>query len=138
MKKSIIRSILILTIFFAVQALASAQSNVNVNVGTLGGNQQVTITYQVSVNGNLPQGLQHISNQGTVTGSNINPVLSDDPSSSAVGDDTRTAVGFTLPVQFLPSTGETPIWYIVFSSLALAALASFLSYMLLRKQMRPR
>ena len=83
----------------------SAMAQVNVNVGDIPAGQQVIITYDVTVNEDLPQGLQFVSNQGTASGNGF-VVLSDDPDTLAVSDETRTAVGLTIAVGELPATGE--------------------------------
>lgn len=99
---------LILVLSLGVIA-SSAQGNVSVPLDDIPAGQQVTITYNVTVN-TLPEGLLFIENQGLVTGLNFDDMYSNDPDSEADGDETLTPVGFTLDVVQLPNTGENP-WY---------------------------
>lgn len=116
----------ILTIFMLIYVMSfsalatSAQGSVGLDLGDIPAGQQITITYEVSVNETLPEGLQFISNQGVVTSSNLAGVLSDDPDTVAAFDETRTPVGLTLGVALLPATGETPWWYLWVVSLGIA------------------
>lgn len=102
---------------------AFAQDDISIDIGTIPQGQQVTITYDVTL-GNLPAGTLFISNQGTVTGSNFDPVLSNDPQTVVAGDATLTQVGFNLPVSELPSTGETSMLYSVLFSLLIATVGA--------------
>lgn len=124
--------LLLFAIFIFIPS-AFAQDDVSNDIGTIPQGQQVTITYDVTV-GNLPVGSLFISNQGTATGSNFDPVLSNDPQTSAAGDATLTQVGFNLPVSELPSTGETPMRYSVLFSLLIAAVGASAVYFVARRR----
>ncbi|HYJ85157.1 MAG TPA: Calx-beta domain-containing protein, partial [Pyrinomonadaceae bacterium] len=71
-------------------ASLSMLADVSLNIGTLPAGETVTITFQVTVNNNIaaPQ----ISNQGTVSGTNFSPVLTDDPDVGGTADPTVTQV----------------------------------------------
>lgn len=100
---------------------AHAQDEVDVTVGDIPPLQQVTITYDATVNETLPEGLLFIENQGVATGTNFDTVNSDDPRTEPIGDETLTPVGFTLTsLVALPNTGETPSWVIFIASLLVA------------------
>ena len=98
--------ILVSSLLFTLPTFA--QDAVDVDLGDIPAGQQRVISYNATVNENLPEGLLFIHNQGRVTGSNFDTVLSDDPQTNVGGDSTDTAVGFTLSVAELPSTGELP------------------------------
>jgi hypothetical protein len=106
--------------------LPAIAQDVTIPVGDIPGGQSVTITYEVQVNEDLPQGLRFIDNQGLVTGDNIDPLLSDDPDTAQASDSTRTQVGFTLDVIELPRTGENPLWRIAFLSFVIALAGTLL------------
>jgi hypothetical protein len=75
---------------------ASGDASVEVDVGTLaaeGGN--ATITFEVLVNDPFPPEILTIANQGEVTGSNFDPILTDDPSTPGLRDPTITEVANT-------------------------------------------
>ena len=118
MKK--ISVLIIVLLLIAPTALAQ----VNVPIGDIPSGQQVIITYDVTVNEPLPQGVRFIGNQGTASGNNFDPVLSDDPDTPAFSDETRTSTGFSLDVVELPPTGESPFWYTIIISLIVAAIGT--------------
>ncbi len=64
---------------------------INVNIGTLPAGKSMTITFQVTID--TPFNATQVSNQGTVTGGNFAPVVTDDPDTGAFGDPTVTPVG---------------------------------------------
>ena len=66
--------------------------NIDVTVGTLDAQTQVTITYSVVVNDPLPGGVTTVSTQGTFSGSNFDDLLTDDPDTNADFDATVTMV----------------------------------------------
>lgn len=125
-------SLIITSLLFSLPI--SAQDSVDVDLGNIPAGQQVTISYNVTVNNNLPEGLLFISNQGRVTGSNFDAVLSDDPQTPATGDSTNTAVGFTLNVAQLPSTGELPWMRNLLISGMVALIVSIGGYAFMRYQ----
>ena len=88
----------------------AAQNDVDVPIPDIPPGQELTITYQVTINDELTPNVTTIRNQGTVTGSNFGPVFTDDPVTAADGDPTETQLGFNLAVDELPSTGESPWW----------------------------
>ncbi|MFL6332333.1 MAG: beta strand repeat-containing protein [Pyrinomonadaceae bacterium] len=63
----------------------------NVNIGTMPAGRSMTITFQVTID--TPFNATQVSNQGTVSGTNFSPVVTDDPSTGAFGDPTVTPVG---------------------------------------------
>ena len=65
---------------------------VHVQIGTLNPGDSVTITFQVTVNTPFPSGTSQVSNQGTVSGTNITSVLTDDPDAGGAADPTVTLV----------------------------------------------
>jgi len=87
-----------------------AQEDITLDLGTIPAGQQITITYDVTVNDDLPAGALFITNQAVVSGQGFNPVLSDDPDTIELDDATRTQLGFTLQVTQLPQTGENPFY----------------------------
>ncbi|MEL6526393.1 MAG: hypothetical protein AAFQ07_11860 [Chloroflexota bacterium] len=122
---------LVLTLFMlcAVNLLWSGsvfaqEDEVDVTVGDIPPLQQVTITYDATVNETLPEGLLFIENQGVVTGTNFDVVNSDDPRTLSVGDETLTSIGFTLNVVQLPQTGETPLYRLVLISAIVALVVT--------------
>lgn len=74
----------------------SAQGNdsghVSVDVGSLAGGQTATISFRAAVQGILPASKLRVSNQATVMGDGMQPVLSDDPSLPGASDPTVTLV----------------------------------------------
>lgn len=72
----------------------AGDSAVQVNIGNLGGGANTEIIFQVTVKNPLPAGVIQVSNQGFVSGSNFPTTATDDPSTPAPGDPTRTQVTF--------------------------------------------
>lgn len=72
---------------------AWGQGDVSVNVGTLPPGKSVTVTFRTTIHAPLPPGVTELSQQGTVTGSNFAPVLTDDPDTPAPNDPTVTQIG---------------------------------------------
>lgn len=101
-----------------------AQGDIDLDLGDIPSGQQVTITYDVTVNDDLPSGLLFITNQGIVSGQGFDPILSNDPDTVEGDDATNTQVGFTLQVTQLPQTGESPIYRWVLISAVIAMLAT--------------
>ena len=131
-------TLILLALLLVGGALTVAAQDVDEPLGNIPPGQQVTITYDVTVNQNLPQGLQYIINQGRVTGRNIDAVLTNDPDTLEQADDaTRTRVGFTLDVEELPSTGETPWYRIVLLSGLFALVVSASGMLVYRKVNTP-
>ena len=66
---------------------------VAVDLGTLAPGAEVFVTFDVAI-GDPPEALAAVTNQATVTATNLTaPVLSDDPATPALGDATETALG---------------------------------------------
>ncbi|HST51887.1 MAG TPA: Ig-like domain-containing protein [Pyrinomonadaceae bacterium] len=91
---------------------------VNASIGTLRAGKTVHITFQVTVN-NPFGGTDHVSNQGTVSGDNFSPVVTDDPSVGGSSDPTVTPV-LTAPNITVkdasvaePQTGSSPAAFAV-------------------------
>ena len=78
LSKTIILVILILVLSLSA-AFTGAQDKVSMPLGDIPPRQQITITYDATVLGPLPEGLLYIENQGLVTGANFASVYSDDP-----------------------------------------------------------
>ncbi|MCL4860529.1 MAG: DUF11 domain-containing protein [Caldilineaceae bacterium] len=68
---------------------------VEIALGAMAPGAAATVTFQVMIGDPLPQGVFQVSNQATVSGANIDDTLSDDPTTDAVGDATRTTVTAT-------------------------------------------
>lgn len=68
------------------------QTAVGVNLGTLVAGGTAVIVFDVTIDNPLPAGVTQVVNSGTVTGSNIAPVVTDDPSLPGSADDTAFAV----------------------------------------------
>lgn len=102
------RIFLVITIFlFATMSTLAQSGDVDVDIPDIPAGQQVTITYRVRVNQNLPIGTQYILDQGRITVGN-ETLLTDDPRITGATDITRTLAG--LSAKALPATGETPWW----------------------------
>ena len=69
-------------------------TGVGVDIGTLaGGHTSVQITFQAHITSNMPSGVVYVSNQGTLTSTELaSPLLTDDPDTPTIGDATRTPV----------------------------------------------
>ncbi len=76
----------------ALTATAFSGETVSANVGTLQSGKTVHITFQVTVNDPLPAGTSQVSNQGTISGDNFSPVLTDDPAAGGSSDPTVTPI----------------------------------------------
>ncbi len=68
------------------------QTAVGVNIGTLMAGGTAVIVFDVTIDDPLPPGVTEVVNSGTVTGSNVAPVVTDDPSLPGSADDTAFAV----------------------------------------------
>ncbi len=66
---------------------------VNLNIGTIPAGESITITFQVTINNPMsPTNTTQVANQGTVSGSNFGPIVTDDPDTGAANDPTVTPV----------------------------------------------
>jgi uncharacterized repeat protein (TIGR01451 family) len=75
----------------AAAPAAFSGETVTVDVGTLPAGKSMTITFRATINN--PFNATQVSNQGTVSGGNFAPVVTDDPATGALGDPTVTQVG---------------------------------------------
>ncbi len=66
-------------------------------IGILPAGKAVSIVFQAAVNETLPSNVSHVSNQGTVSGSNFADVLTDDPETTAIADPTITLIDAAVP-----------------------------------------
>ncbi len=121
-----------LALLLGVSAIAA--QDVSTSLPDIPPGQQVILTYSAEMNQTLPEGLQFVSNQGTVSGSNFNNVLTDDPVTTGGNDTTNTPVGFTLQVGELPDTGETPWWRIMLLSALVAGAIAAASYAVMQRR----
>ena len=81
-------------------------TSVSVAIGTIAASGgSVTITFDVVVDDPLPPGVTSVSNQGTVSGTNIATVPTDDPSLPGASDATVTAL--TVPPSVTASKTDT-------------------------------
>lgn len=81
----------------------AGDTSVQVDVGDLaGGGGTATITFQVTIDDPLPDGVQQISNQGTFAGGNFASGSTDDPSAPGAADPTLILLG-AQPVPAIPA-----------------------------------
>ena len=93
-------------------------TSVAVNIGTIAGaGGMVTVTYRVTVNNPLPPGVTQITCQGTVTGTNFPPQVTDNPGTAAPNDPTTIAV-VTVGVIDVPTLNEWGLLILIGSLLA--------------------
>ena len=67
-------------------------NEVEIDIGTISPDGTVTITFRVTINDPLPDGVTEVCNHGTVVGSNFSSVPTDDPQTSEINDETCTPV----------------------------------------------
>jgi hypothetical protein len=102
------RKIIVVLIIFMLTVPAFAQTgDVDVTIPDIPAGSQVTITYRVQVNQNLPIDTRYIIDQGRITIGN-ETLLTDDPRLTGNSDATLTLAG--LSAKALPATGEIPWW----------------------------
>lgn len=65
-------------------------NSVSVSLGTLSPAQEATINFQVVIDDPLPPGITFLSNQGFLSGTELDPVPSDDPDTPQLDDPTIT------------------------------------------------
>jgi len=95
-------------------------TSVAVNIGTIaGGGGTVTVTYRVTVNNPLPPGVTQITCQGTVTGTNFPPKVTDNPATGTPDDPTAITVTVaTVNVVTIPTLNEWGLLILIASLLA--------------------
>jgi len=78
---------------------------VTVDLGTLAaGGGSATVSFQVVIDDPLPPGVMQVGNQGTVSGGNFEALLTDDPSTAALGDATDSTVVIDTPTATATAT----------------------------------
>jgi LPXTG-site transpeptidase (sortase) family protein len=77
-----------------------------VDIGLLPAGVTVVITFRVRIDDPVPPGVESVSNQGLVTGTDVAPAPTDDPATPAASDPTATLLGRLASE--LPSTGFPP------------------------------
>jgi hypothetical protein len=86
----------------------AAQSGETVTVNgagsgfTLANGKSTTIKFKVTINNNIPASVCQLSTQGTVSGSNFTPVLTDDPNVAGSSNPTVTPVTSVPVITFCP------------------------------------
>jgi hypothetical protein len=66
--------------------------DVSLDIGTIPPGDSLIICFEVRVDTPFPEGVDHVENQGVVTGDNFPNVLTDDPDTPELNDPTRTMV----------------------------------------------
>jgi uncharacterized repeat protein (TIGR01451 family) len=74
---------------------SSGDRSIQIDVGNIRPGEEVTISYEVTINDPLPSRVNYLENQGVTTGSNIPSVPTDDPDTTEIDDPTRTPIGDT-------------------------------------------
>ncbi len=115
-------------------AYAQAPATVTIPFGTIPPNSTVSATFDVVVNGNIPDGYNFVSIQGTLTGNGFTNLLSNDPDTQQANDPTNTPLDPLRNVVELPSTGEMPWWrnWVV----VLAGLGVLSVFVVLKRRLR--
>ncbi|HXI13937.1 MAG TPA: PA domain-containing protein [Thermoanaerobaculia bacterium] len=78
----------------ATAGTVTGSSPVDVAIGDLAPAAEVTVRFDVFVNNSTASSVAQVSNQATVTGTNFDPVNTDDPSTSTAADTTRISTNF--------------------------------------------
>jgi uncharacterized repeat protein (TIGR01451 family) len=84
-----------------VQGNTAGDAAVQVDVGDLASGATATVTFQVTIDDPLPEGIGQISNQGAFSGGNFTGGSTDDPSAPGATDPTVTPLG-------APAVAEIP------------------------------
>jgi uncharacterized repeat protein (TIGR01451 family) len=84
-------------------------TSIEIDLGTLDIGSEITISFRVTINDPLPEGVTEVANQGFTTGNNVPPVPTDDPDTPPEDDPTRTPVGDEEPraITLLSFTAES-------------------------------
>jgi uncharacterized repeat protein (TIGR01451 family) len=69
------------------------------SIGTLPADKAITITFDVTINNPVPLGVTQVSNQGTVSGGNFSPVVTDDPDTGTPNDATVTSLDIEIDLR---------------------------------------
>ncbi|MCP4667459.1 MAG: DUF11 domain-containing protein, partial [Deltaproteobacteria bacterium] len=75
-----------------------SESPPQVEIGALAPQETATVTFEVAIAAPFPTDVLEVSNQATVTSTELDPIPSDDPATDPVGDVTATAVFITPEV----------------------------------------
>lgn len=98
----------------------AGNTSAGVNVGTIpGGGGSVTIQFRVTINNPLPGGVTQITNQGTVTGTNIPSTPTNDPLTGPPNDPTVTPITAPVDPLTIPTLSE---WGLLALMMLLAAI----------------
>lgn len=82
-------------------------TTIAVQLGSLPGGSNATISFAVTVVNPLPAGIEQVADQGSVSGNNFATVLSDDPDTAAAGDATTTAIEAAPDLQISKTDFQT-------------------------------
>ncbi len=80
---------------------------VNINLGTLPAGESITIIFDASITNPLAAGVNQVSNQASVSGSNFTTLLSDDPDTTALNDPTLTNISDAPDLTISKTDGGT-------------------------------
>ncbi len=83
----------------------SGDTSVTVSIGVLGGSSSATISFEVTIDDPLPDGVTQVSNQGVVSSSELSDVQTDDP---AVDGDSNPTITTVQPTADTPTPTPTP------------------------------
>lgn len=97
-------SLLLLWLLSAAQVYAQLTP---LSIGSITPNDSVIIFFNVTINNTLPAGTSYIATQATISGSNFSNLVSDDPETTAIpNDSTKTMLHlFPLPVNIVHFRG---------------------------------
>jgi uncharacterized repeat protein (TIGR01451 family) len=87
---------------------ADGDTSIRIELGTLEVESEISISFRVTINDPLPDGVTEVANQGFTNGNNIPPVPTDDPDTPPEDDPTITPVGDEDPraITLLSFTAE--------------------------------
>jgi uncharacterized repeat protein (TIGR01451 family) len=102
------KSLAILVMLLAATMTASAQDDINLDLGTIPAGQQVRVQFDVLIQDNLPANLTQISNQGVVRSDNAGVVFTDDPDTGEPRDATVTSLNVLLINPFIRKQADPP------------------------------
>ncbi len=115
--------------------LVSSFGQVTRNLGTLPPGGTVTITFDVSINVPFPPNVSSVTNQGIVTGTGFDPIVTDNPATDVFNDPTVTpltvAPQITCPSTIITNASGSCPQYVSFSATVTAGVpAPVLTYKL--------
>jgi uncharacterized repeat protein (TIGR01451 family) len=104
------------------QTPAPQASTVNAAISSIPAGKQVTILFDVAIANPLPIGLDQLVNQGTVTGSGLAALLTDDPRKPGAADPTITFLeGRRVHLPLIMRGGGPPLPDLMVSSITTSA-----------------